>query len=129
MTWLRILPLGVLALAAQGCIVEHDPDDGVLTVEWSVDDSFDPDACRDFDARTFELVVYDWDGHVAGDVHAPCDDFSLSLDLEDGTYSIDVTLLDGSDRKVTTTLPLDDVDIYAGDETVIPVDFPVDSLR
>lgn len=134
MTWLKLPALSLFALTASGCIIEHHAsgwasDEGELTVEWTLDDSFDPRACRDFGARTVELLVHDWDGELVADVQAHCDDFSLTIDLADGTYSIDVTLLDGSGRTASTTLPLDDVDVYAGDETFIPVDFPVDSLR
>ena len=138
-SWRASLP-GAIALAllvaAPGCVVEQSggvvytsDDDGTLTVEWTLDDSFDPGACHDYDARTLELVVYEWDGSVAADLHVPCDEFTASINLPDGTYAMDATLLDRSGREVTTTLSLDDIDVYYGEETFIPIDFPVDSVR
>jgi hypothetical protein len=122
--------LAALAFGSGGCVIHAaDDDEGTLTVEWTVDDSTDSDACFDFDGRDLELIVYDSRDDVAADLRAPCDEFEVAIDLPDGSYGIDATLLDRSGRAVTTTLALDDIDVFAGEETVIPIDFPVDSLR
>lgn len=138
----RFLVLGlVLAFGGLGCRVVVDDDYdydyesgwdddwGTLTAEWSVDDSFDRDACYDFGADYLELIVYDSRGRTAAELEADCEDFEASVDLPGGYYAIDATLVDRRNRAVTTTLGLDDVRIYGGDETLLPIDFPADSLR
>jgi hypothetical protein len=137
---LRSIPLLLaLAFSAMGCRVEIEDDDGydygwaeddwgTLTVEWSVDDSFDRDACADFGADYMELIVYDRRGRTETEVEASCDDFDVTIDLPSGSYSLDATLIDRRDRAVTTTLALDDVRVYEDDETLLPLDFPADSL-
>ncbi len=136
-SWVRATPfvVALFALAASGCVIERDGHRGwayeelaTLTVEWTLDDSFDPDACLDYGARYLELVVYDWDDEIVEDVRIRCDDFSVSLDLLYGEYAIDATLLDRSGRSVTTTLALE-VELREGRETFVPIDFPVDSVR
>src|SRR5262245_22114426 len=105
--WMRRTGLGLVVLmviGAAGCTIEHIGDDGLLTVQWSLDDSFDPDACLDYDSRTIELVIYDRYDHVVEQFEARCADFSASIELEDGSYGLDATLLDRSGRSVTTTL-------------------------
>jgi hypothetical protein len=131
--------LAALAFACMGCRVAivdddydyrwRDDDLGTLTLEWSVDDSFDRDACDDFGADYLELIVYDFRGRTAAEYEPRCDDFEVSIDLPADEYSIDATLIDRRDRTVTTTVALDDVDVYDGDETLLQIDFPVDSLR
>ena len=84
----RLSPaLFTLALGLSGCTIEHVHDDvGLLTVQWSLDDSFDPDACLDYGSRTIELVVYDRYDDVVEQFEARCADFATSIELEDGAY-------------------------------------------
>lgn len=121
----------VLGLSASGCVIDigHDHDDGILTVEWSLDDTFDPEACLDYEARDIELIIYDWDDYVVVDDLVRCADFEASYDLPEGEYALDATLVDRSGRSVTTTVALDRIDVYEGEETPLPLDFPVDSIR
>lgn len=135
--WLQASPmLFVLALGAAGCTVETrsggsyvGDDAGTLRVRWSLDDSFDPGACDDYDAYDLDLVIYDDRHGVASRITEPCDEFSVDVDLPDGVYSVDATLLDRSGHDVTTTLSLDDIDVYAGEDTPLEIDFPIDSQR
>jgi hypothetical protein len=131
--WLQASPLLVaLAIGSAGCEVHSSgsgSDEGSLTLDWTLDDTDDPVACDDYDARTLEVIVYDDYGSVATRVHPPCDAFEASIVLPDGVYSIDATLLDRSGNDVSTTLPVDDIDVYAGEDTPISIDFPQDSRR
>ena len=120
--------LFTLSLGLSGCVIEHVHDDGLLTVQWSLDDTFDQDACLDYGARTIELVIYDRYDDVVEHFEARCGDFAASIELEDGAYGLDATLLDRSGRAVTTTLELE-VDVFEGEETFVDIDFPLDSLR
>jgi hypothetical protein len=100
------------------------PDVGTLTIDVTLDGTKDPIACADYGATDIELVVYDSRGTEVAEDYAPCEDFAISVDLHDGVYSADVTLVDAANKAVTTTLPIDDVDVRAGKELVIDVDFP-----
>jgi hypothetical protein len=132
--WLQASPLLVaLALGAAGCEVHtsgsYDGDEGSLTIDWTLDDTDDPFACDDYDARSLEIIIYDEYEKVATTIRPPCDSFEASIDLLDGVYSIDATLLDRSGSDVSTTLSIDDIDVYAGEDTPISIDFPQDSQR
>lgn len=132
----RVLVACVAVAGAPGCMFEiedghhhgvYGHGHGILTAEWTVDGWSDPDACYDFGAHDFELIVYTH-GSFDSEIEARCDDFVLSIDVPEGRYSIDATLVDRHDYAVTTTLALDDVYVYAGEEVVIPIDFPPDAL-
>ena len=137
--WLRgssiIVALSAVALGATGCEVHTrsdsyiDEDEGTLLVDWTLDDSDDSRVCDDFGARDLELAIFDDRDRIVDRFRAPCDDFAVEIDLLDGVYSIDATLLDRSGGDVTTTVSVDEIDVYAGDETPIHIDFPLDSIR
>ena len=137
--WLTYPASALLALFAAGCEVHthshgyydddyyYDEDySGWLSIDWSLDDSLDPDACDHYDAYETELILYE-DGHEIEHFSPRCEEFELSIDLHDGEYSLDATLIDGHGDPVTTTLSLDDIDVYEGHETRISLDFPLDS--
>jgi hypothetical protein len=131
--WLQA-SLVALALGAAGCEVHTrdsyvGDDEGTLAIDWTLDDSFDPRACDDFEARDLELVIYDDRDHVVDRISVACDDFSADIDLLDGVYSIDATLIARSGDDVTTTVSVDNIDVYAGDDTPVHIDFPLDSIR
>jgi hypothetical protein len=132
-----LLGAGALALSLSGCFISSDSDDGAvivlpasgaLTVTWSIDMSQDPGVCSFYGADAFELVVYDDFDRLAAETIAPCERFSVTLDLPDGFYSADATMIDFADRPVTTTRTVHDIDVRAGSELVIDVDFPLGSL-
>jgi hypothetical protein len=130
--WLTYPTAALLALCAAGCEVHtHDgyyggSSDGTLTIDWSLDDSFDADECDHYDGYYTEVIVYEGRDDVAH-VQPHCDDFAVSIDLPDGVYSLDATLLDHAEHPVTTSVSLDDIDVYEDRETRISIDFPLDS--
>lgn len=123
------LALSALALLAQGCIFvsDDDPGDGTLTVEWSIDGYADPVDCDVNRVDWLELAIYDGADQFVTEIEAPCDDFGVSVDLPDGVYTFDATLVDGADRAATTTLTLS-VDVVGGTELVVPINFPARSF-
>jgi hypothetical protein len=123
--------LVALALGASGCFIEVDDDDheGTLTVQWSLDGTFDPDACLDYGARSLELVLYDRHDDIIDSFEARCADFALSIDLPEDDYGFDATLLDRTGRSVTTTIGLDRIFVPEDDVEVVDIDFPIDSIR
>jgi len=126
------LSLGA-ALQLTGClVVTHDDAAplpvGALTVEWSIDGQQNGFDCADFGADRLELVVYDPSGALVDELGPFCDSFIVSIDLVEGSYFADVTLVDFLDRSATTTKTIDAIDIIAGTNLTVAIDFPVDSF-
>jgi len=99
-----------------------------LTVRWTIDGTVDSGACSFYRADLFELVVLDIDGGVVAELTAACEDFRVSLELLEGSYDADATLIDAFDRPVTITEQLNDLRVIPGTELVVDVDFPVQSI-
>ena len=133
-TWaLCATSLGAL-LQLPGCLFVDDGEDrvpapiGTLTVQWSIDGTHNPLDCADFDVDRLELSIYAPDGRLVEEVEPFCEDFAVSVDLLDGLYTADVTLVDSFDNSATFTETLDSIDIIAGTDLAIDVDFPIDSF-
>lgn len=114
-----------MALLSQGCVFQTDsgPRRGTLTVEWSIAGYTDPLDCDDNRADYLELVIYDDLDRYVTEVEEPCDAFNVSIELRDGFYNADATLIDAFDRAATVTVPLDQLDVRGGSELVAPIDF------
>ena len=134
-----VIPLSACALAAAtlGCTVGVEAPvgppvttaaAGTLTVRWLVSGTTDPSMCDANRASTLELVVYDAAGTQVATATAPCESFSLTLPLSDGTYSADVTLIDPAGNSRSVTKPLSAVEIVTGTDLAIDVDFPSNSI-
>ncbi|WP_437674561.1 hypothetical protein [Sorangium sp. So ce131] len=137
----RVFPICSMALSsllAAGCILDVRDDRprpapdrlGSLTVDWTVGRRSDARACvREGAGDTeVEIIVYRGDREVAREF-ARCEDFSLTVDLPPDEYKAYVTLVErGSDRPVTTTLPLEEIDIVRGAALNVDVDFPATSF-
>jgi len=124
--------LGV-ALQLSGCFVVADDDRsplpvGTLTVGWTIDGQRSSFDCDDFGVDRLELVIYDESGATVDEVEPFCESFAVSVDLVEGFYFADVTLVDSADRSATLTKTLDDLDIIDGTDLDVAVDFPVDSF-
>jgi len=114
-----------VSLLGQACFFEADTGrgTGTLTVEWSIAGYIDSVDCYDNRADYLELVIYDRSGRYIAEVEAPCDSFNVSIDLRDGLYDADVTLIDAFDRAASVTIPIDQLDVRGGTELVVPIDF------
>jgi len=121
------------ALQLSGCFVVADDGPasapvGTLTVDWSIDGRHSSFDCTDFGVDRLELVIYDESGDEVDEVEPFCESFTVSLDLVEGSYFADVTLVDSADRSATLTKTLDAIDIIGGTDLDIAVDFSVDSF-
>lgn len=121
------------ALQLSGCFVVADDGPGplpvgTLTVAWTIDGQQSSFDCDDFGVDRLELVVYDESGAKVDELNPFCESFAVSVDLVEGSYFADVTLVDGADRSATLTKTLDAIDIIDGTELEIAVDFSVDSF-
>lgn len=119
------------ALLLPACII-HDSDRyppiGTLTVEWTIDGRRDPIDCADFGVDRLELVVSNARGNLVEEVEPWCESFFVTVDLFEGRYFADATLVDSFDRSATLTVPIDAIDIIAGTDLVVQVDFPLGSF-
>jgi hypothetical protein len=138
-TWYSCVLTASLALANQACLVEDDPGPtrvvivsppgtGTLTLEWSIAGRLSPSDCAAFGADFMELVVFDRSSTFATEAGAPCEGFALSLELPEGVFDAEATLVDRSDFAVSVSEPLDDLVILESSELVASVDYPPGSF-
>jgi hypothetical protein len=128
----------VTALALTGCTgqIAFQPTPGVVpeqaagrvTVEFSVSGTQDPAICGAHAATELEVVVYDDAGQPVTTAYGPCEGFAVSLDLPEGRYQAQATLVGPDRQPITTTLPLQDLDVVAGTELTVQADFPANSF-
>jgi len=129
------------AAALPGCALSVEPIDGVpppvgvpsrdgeVTVNWLVAGDSAPVMCARYGAVAMALVVYAASGRPVLHQSAPCGTFTITVSLPEGTYSADATLLDARGRKLSTTRTIDAIEVVAGTNLAINLDFPADSLR
>jgi hypothetical protein len=96
-------------------------------VDWTLNDSKDPGQCAASGAQDLDVIVRNG-GVLIGDFVTSCEDFSESIRLGSGTYDVDAVLLDSAGNDRTTAVPIGPVQIFGGDQLVVPVNFPSDSF-
>ncbi len=115
------------ACLALGCTigpgVSQDPPWGSLRVLSSIDGTTRSSDCNRVGAKDLELGVYEGSTSVAT-VTAYCDAFEVAVELPEGDYDADVTLVDASSGAVSTTARLRALRVLAGTELTVEVDFP-----
>ncbi|HTV23713.1 MAG TPA: hypothetical protein VMG12_33715 [Polyangiaceae bacterium] len=116
-----------LALGLSGCIfVPTDGDDlGTLQFEWTILGDDDPSDCRITGSDRLELAVYDIFGDNVTTLYPYCDNFDVTLALDDGFYSAELTLVDRFNESVTRTQILDDLDVIEDSTLEVSIDFGV----
>ena len=72
--------------------------------------------------------MYDAAGNPVTTVDAPCESFSLTVELPEGRYTADATLVDQASRARSVPKTLSAVDIVAGTNLTINLDFPSSSM-
>jgi hypothetical protein len=118
------------AVLTSGCFVGTDDDYvpvGTLVVDWTVDATKDPAACRDFGVDRVDIVVLTRRGAFVDEIQPYCEDFAAAIDLVPGAYTIEIALQDPAGALITTTVETD-ARIYDFETTVAAVDFPADSF-
>jgi hypothetical protein len=119
------------ACLVAGCFVESgpraEPAWGSLLVLSSIDGSTRGSDCDRVGAVDLEVAVYDGSTPVTT-VTAYCDDFEVVVDLPEGTYDADVTLIDARSRAVSTTARIGALRILAASDLSVEVDFPWASI-
>jgi hypothetical protein len=127
------------AAALTGCTVETGfstrpppPEEkenlGSITVQWTIASTAAPAQCAYYRVDSLQLVVYDESGAEVVSTHAPCEAFTVQIELSPGTYHADATLVDVNKRPRSLTLPLNDLRVTAGTDLAVDTDFPARSL-
>lgn len=104
-----------------------DVVDGTLVVDWTVEGSKAPSACRDTGADAISVVIVSGQGRGAVELVELCESFEARLALAPGSYFIEATLV-GADGAALTTTVTDRPYVYSADLTVSAFDFPTDSF-
>jgi hypothetical protein len=99
-----------------------------MTVEWSIDGLFEPTDCAAFAVDRLELVVLTPSGRFVDEFQPLCESFAITIELVEGRYSFDATLVDSFDNAATTTQAVDAIDVVAGFDRFVSIDFPIDSF-
>lgn len=130
-TFSTILSPLVLCAAFSGCFVGtsgHDPTPaqatGTLTASWTLAGSSKVADCAYYQVDRVNVVVVDDAGFVLVDEEPYCEDSPLSVDLDVGSYSTEVTLLDLYGHSVSDTVVVTDVRVLRDTEVFVDVDFP-----
>jgi hypothetical protein len=128
-SWIPLLA-ALSGIALSGCIVDVADgyaDDAVYTVEWRIDGSGHPAACRDFDAA-FVYVTIESRAGTEDYATVPCEDFGVDFYLLPGRYWVTVTMLDRARFDISSTVQTDPITLRAGDGDYVVADFPPDSF-
>jgi hypothetical protein len=108
--------------------VEVSQGSGSVTVDWLVAGVDDPGLCAMYGADEIEVVIDDESGGQVATANAACGSFHVTVPLPEGTYSADVTLVDRAGNAITTTKTLSALDVVAGTDLAVQVDFPSSSV-
>lgn len=138
--WAGIMAGAGLAVVATGCLVESTTDagpapapspsaPGTLTLQWTVDEITDPDACIMGNAPTLDVILTTTGGAFEGEFEAACTSFATSISsLAPGGYYGAARLLDSAGRPRTTTVAIQTFTILENSNLVIDLDFPAASF-
>jgi hypothetical protein len=137
---MRTLVVGALAAAAfSGCSVAVEPlplsppvtvpsESGTVTINWLVAGRTDASICDGYGATHLEIVIDDRSGAMIARQYAPCGRFTSTVPLPVGAYSAEVTLVGPSNEAISVTKQLAAIDVVAGTDLAINVDFPSSSM-
>ncbi|MEZ4302751.1 MAG: hypothetical protein R3B70_47955 [Polyangiaceae bacterium] len=128
---LSVISCLALSAAATGCVIVADGPGpgpsvgtGALTTYWSLDGSIDPDICWYYGVDSVDVAIYDMDDRPVIATRPYCEDFGVTFDnLLDDSYTVEVTLLDPGGYPLSDTVVVY-TDVWAGDETIVDIDFP-----
>lgn len=127
----RLIACAVAVFSLGGCYVgpgsNSAPFTGTISVFSSIEGSTQSYECGSIGATDLELAVYEGNSPYTT-ATAPCFDFQIFVELPEGDYNADATLIDRYSRAVSTTLRLDDLRVLSGTELRVDIDFPWSSI-
>jgi hypothetical protein len=123
---------GLIATACSvGCSVEtraSPPPNGALALEWTIDQTTDPNQCSEGSVPTLSLDVNDGAGPY-GTYSATCAAFAVTVSLPPGPYTAQAWLVDSTGKARTTTVDINPFEITEGASLAIPIDFPASAFN
>lgn len=140
--WNRIRTWPLLATAATaaalagqalGCSASVSapppPPAGAAVMQWSVEESTDPNACVTRGASTFHVSLYNGVGGFAGEWVQDCTTFATTIyGLDPDDYTGHAELTDSGGQPRTTSVSLKPFTVVGESSTTVTIDFPADSF-
>ncbi len=126
------LAASLFAASQSGCLViasEPYVGRGSMTMSFTIDSSNHASECVYYGADQLEVTLFDAAGAPVITVDAPCEGHDLSVELDEGEYSAEATLIDLDGFPVSDTLVLDAFRVIDQTDLVIDLDFPADAMR
>jgi hypothetical protein len=127
--------IGTLVSSLAGCMVEAGFDapvvverTGGLRLEWTIDGRDDGVAGADYGVSSVEVDVYDAFGDYVTTSLSRCDDHAVTIDLPEGDFDADATLVDDFGDAMSTTATVERLDVISGTDLVVDLDFPAASM-
>ncbi len=121
-------------LFANACTVQSDsrpigPRDGTLVLDWTIDDTTDPNQCAQGAATDIDVIVDTTAGDSVGEFQQSCGAFATSIPLPPGDYTANAVLLDANGDTRTTDVQIPAFTILGADSLDIPIDFPAAAFK
>src|SRR5262249_32321017 len=101
---------------------------GSITVRWTIADTTAAAQCAYYGVDSLALVLYDESGSPYFKTNAPCEAFSVTIDLSPGVYHADAPLVDANQRPRSLTLPINDLRVTTGTDLAVDIGFPARSF-
>jgi hypothetical protein len=122
--------------ALTGCQFEADVgpgvvvtnDTGSLTIDFTVAGREDGAVCGEWGVAAADIQIIDAFGDLVSDVEVTCDDFSGTIDLPEDDYRAEVTLVDANGAALSTTAVVHNLEVIAGTDLEVGVEFPESSM-
>ena len=123
-----------VALALSGCVLGSTTDppivavgEGALVIDWTINDTTDPNQCSQASATRLEIIVDPGVGQPSM-FSQDCTSFATSIMLAPGRYSASAVLVDANGKARTTQIDIDPFTIRGNDELHTPINFPASSF-
>lgn len=133
------LALAALATTSTACTASVSPNPapapvvvvattGTLTVDWTINETKDPNQCSQGAASAIQITVTDSNQQPAGTFEQSCTAFATSITLDPGSYQAEARLIDAVGTPRTTTVVINPFTILGNDELSTPIDFSASSF-
>jgi len=101
---------------------------GTLTVDWTINNSADPNQCNQSVAADIDIAVTTPDGAPIDEFRQRCSDGVATITLDPGSYAAQAALLDSADHERTTWVSINPFTIQNNTDLSISVEFPASSF-
>lgn len=131
--WHSLSIMACLASAMPSCLVDVEDgpvdvvftgDRGRLTTHWTIEGTASASDCERVGAGSLELVTFDQLGSILSRTYAPCEEFTISIELPEGQFAAEARLVTEAALPITDAQRVEDLLIRQDETVVITVDFP-----